>query len=323
MKRVLPILIAALWAPFSFAANDVVPSYPELELQKNVTTVSTGSPKATQPVAYQITATGTGATVSATVKIYCKTINLAWASGTQQGSDITLSASNSDVDTSVTVTGGCPYMYSDVTAISSTTVNVVATPIYQTAGTITSLVPGTAATNLGKAEDAGHNSGDTGVAVWGVRNDTTTTSLCGTNGDYCPLGMTQYGGATVTIVTPAGDSAMDDTANAVQTINAPIANTSSLGSAVTGTGAQTAVQGRSPATAMVTGSVSASTGSATVLIQVSNDSTNFITACTITLSLTTSVSADGCGIQVPWRYIRMNISAISGTGAAVTGTLGG
>lgn len=36
----------------------------------------------------------------------------------------------------------------------------------------TSVVPGTAATNLGKAEDAGHSSGDTGVSVLYVRNDT-------------------------------------------------------------------------------------------------------------------------------------------------------
>lgn len=58
-----------------------------------------------------------------------------------------------------------------------------------TCGTIT---PGTAATNLGKAEDAGHTTGDTGIAIWGVRND-TPTSLSGTNLDYTPLATDDFG----------------------------------------------------------------------------------------------------------------------------------
>lgn len=49
------------------------------------------------------------------------------------------------------------------------------------AGTITSLIPGTGATNLGKAEDALHASGDVGVFLLAVRNDAnaqlTTTDL--------------------------------------------------------------------------------------------------------------------------------------------------
>lgn len=48
---------------------------------------------------------------------------------------------------------------------------------------ITSVVPGTGATNLGKAEDAVHASGDTGVMALGVRKD-TAASLAGTDGDY-------------------------------------------------------------------------------------------------------------------------------------------
>ena len=39
-------------------------------------------------------------------------------------------------------------------------------------GTTVGLNPGTAATALGKAEDAPAVTGDTGIAVWGVRNDT-------------------------------------------------------------------------------------------------------------------------------------------------------
>lgn len=50
----------------------------------------------------------------------------------------------------------------------------------------TSVTPGTAAGNLGKAEDAAHASGDTGVAAWGVRNDNLATTF-GNDQDYGPL----------------------------------------------------------------------------------------------------------------------------------------
>jgi hypothetical protein len=49
----------------------------------------------------------------------------------------------------------------------------------------TSITPGVGATNLGKAEDAAHASGDTGVMVLGVRNDNTATATpTNANGDY-------------------------------------------------------------------------------------------------------------------------------------------
>lgn len=50
----------------------------------------------------------------------------------------------------------------------------------------TSIVPGTAATNLGKAEDAAHASGDTGVMALTVRSN-TAASTSGADGDYQPL----------------------------------------------------------------------------------------------------------------------------------------
>lgn len=46
------------------------------------------------------------------------------------------------------------------------------------------VTPGTAATNLGKAEDAPHTSGDVGVQALGVRTD--TPAPLGANGDYVP-----------------------------------------------------------------------------------------------------------------------------------------
>lgn len=63
---------------------------------------------------------------------------------------------------------------------------------------------------------------------------------------------------------------------------------------------------------------------ATVIIQVSNDGTTWIDATVsphIDLSGTTS-DADGFTMLAKWAYIRVNLSAISGTGAAVTVTMG-
>ncbi len=51
---------------------------------------------------------------------------------------------------------------------------------------VTSVVPGVAATNLGKAEDAAHASGDVGVAAMSVRAD-AAAALSGADNDYQPL----------------------------------------------------------------------------------------------------------------------------------------
>lgn len=58
---------------------------------------------------------------------------------------------------------------------------------------ITAMTPGTGATDLGKAEDAAHTTGDVGVMSLGVRNDTHTTALAGSNGDYTPIGVDSSG----------------------------------------------------------------------------------------------------------------------------------
>lgn len=51
---------------------------------------------------------------------------------------------------------------------------------------VDAIIPGTGATNLGKAEDAAHASGDTGVMALAVRRDTLAASS-GSTGDYEPL----------------------------------------------------------------------------------------------------------------------------------------
>lgn len=57
---------------------------------------------------------------------------------------------------------------------------------------VTTVVAGTGATNLGKAEDAAHSSGDTGVAILGVRRDAKAVGS-GTDGDYSTLNVTANG----------------------------------------------------------------------------------------------------------------------------------
>ena len=80
---------------------------------------------------------------------------------------------------------------------------------------VTRIVPGTGATHLGKAGDAAHASGDTGVMALTVRAD-TVAATAGATGDYQPL-MTDASGqlyvalatlpdANVTGVTPGTDA---------------------------------------------------------------------------------------------------------------------
>lgn len=72
---------------------------------------------------------------------------------------------------------------------------------------ILSIVPGTSATNLGKAEDAAHTTGDTGLLVLAVRRDTPAVGS-GTDGDYSTLnvgsGGRLYTSATIDAAIPAG-----------------------------------------------------------------------------------------------------------------------
>ncbi len=68
---------------------------------------------------------------------------------------------------------------------------------------VLSVVPGTGATALGKAEDAAHTTGDTGVLGFAVRRD-ADTSLVDTDGDYAPLQVNASGSLKVAITAGAG-----------------------------------------------------------------------------------------------------------------------
>lgn len=66
-------------------------------------------------------------------------------------------------------------------------------------------------------------------------------------------------------------------------------------------------------------------GSATINIEVSNEGNQWVVAGTISLTLattvTTTTNTGGFTINAGWKFVRANVTAISGTGAAVTVTI--
>lgn len=70
------------------------------------------------------------------------------------------------------------------------------------------------------------------------------------------------------------------------------------------------------------GSTTSGIGSATAVVEVSLDGINYLTLGTMTIALSITVSTDGFTSDAPWRYVRGNVTAISGTGASVTLTMG-
>lgn len=106
------------------------------------------------------------------------------------------------VDGSVTVSG-------TVTANAGTNLNTSALAL-ESGGNLATL------SALSKAEDAAHNSGDTGIQALAVRND-SDTSLCGTTGDYTPLQVDSSGYLKVNIKAGAGSGGTASTDDAAFT----------------------------------------------------------------------------------------------------------
>lgn len=72
------------------------------------------------------------------------------------------------------------------------------------------------------------------------------------------------------------------------------------------------------------GFTSAGAGTATIIVEASLDGgTTFAVIGTITLVLSTTLSGDGFAINARWPLTRFRITAISGTGAAVSTFIGG
>lgn len=91
---------------------------------------------------------------------------------------------------------------------------------------------------------------------------------------------------------------------------------------VTATGAGTAIEMNSHAQTFQASITGTGAVTATVVVEVSNDGSNYLTLGTITLSGTDSDS-DGFASSAAWTFVRGNVTAISGTSAAVTLTMGG
>lgn len=99
-------------------------------------------------------------------------------------------------------------------------------------------------------------------------------------------------------------------------------NTGTLLSAVTATGAGASLPDLGcKRTFFANGATTASTGAATILVEVSNvaapTSADWKLLATVTLTLGTTLTNDGFASDAPWKHVRGNVTAISGTGAYV------
>ncbi len=137
------------------------------------------------------------------------------ASGAADGDYATLNVNSTGrlyVDASVTV--ALPAGTNNIGDVDVLTLPALATGsnTIGNIGTITtSITPGSAAANLGKAEDAVHGSGDVGVAVWSVRRDTAATGTSG-DGDYASLNTDSTGHlwTRIGLALPAGTNNIGD-----------------------------------------------------------------------------------------------------------------
>lgn len=91
-----------------------------------------------------------------------------------------------------------------------------------------------------------------------------------------------------------------------------------------GAGSTVDLRGGRIKTLQASGTTSSGSGAATVNIEVRNGASHaWLVAGTITLTLGTTVAGDGFVMDAPWAQVRANLTAISGTGAAVTVSMGG
>lgn len=158
-------------------------------------------------VSLQLTGTWTG-----TVTFQTSNDNTNWASMTMVGSTQGGNSHSTTGTINAMFNGHCPGRYFRARFTTATSGTVSGSAIfsaspgaYQTFG-IGNISPGSSAANLGKAEDAGHTTGDTGVFMLGVRNDAQTT-LTSTDLDYSPIGTD--GPGNVRMVGNIADAATD------------------------------------------------------------------------------------------------------------------
>lgn len=91
----------------------------------------------------------------------------------------------------------------------------------------------------------------------------------------------------------------------------------------TSTGTQNPIRKPAPATVFQVQITGTGAVSCTVLFEVSLDNVKWISPGMATVSLSgTNSATDGFASNAPWKFVRPNITAVSGTGAAVTILMG-
>jgi hypothetical protein len=91
-----------------------------------------------------------------------------------------------------------------------------------------------------------------------------------------------------------------------------------LTATATSTGQAFSFDDNTSATFQASGIMSAGSGTAVVSIQVSNDLTNWLTAGSISLTLSTTSTSDGFAITAPWAWVRAKVDSISANGTVTT-----
>lgn len=179
-----------------------------------VTSITNALPAGNNVIGHVITDTGSTTAVTGTVTVTATNLstNIAQVNG-----------ATVNVGTGAASTGT-----QRVTTSTDSTIGTVTTVSAITAvGTIT---PGTAASSLGKAEDAAHTSGDVGVFALGVRNDAGATAGSNTNGDYTQL-STDANGRTI-ITSKTATATLSNVAGSATSVTLIASNTDRLGATI-------------------------------------------------------------------------------------------
>lgn len=133
--------------------------------------------------------------------------------------------------TSTNQIGGTAVAVNNGTASAGTQRVTIASDSTGNIATIgTSITPGTGATNLGKAEDAAHTSGDVGVMDLGVVNAGAATTFSSTNGDYVPTGKDGQG--RIYMVQKSPTATLSNVASSATSVTILASNTARLGASV-------------------------------------------------------------------------------------------
>jgi len=180
---------------------------------------------------------------------------------------------------------------------------------------------GTSASSLGKAEDAAHTSGDTGVAILVRRCDTASVGS-DTDGDYSVPCVDANGGLWVSLATTI--SGEDQVNDLLETSGAVVRSTTvATGVTTNTTSALVAVPvGSKTFVGVITGCSSGCTQTQAIYGDQDDDSgtdTDGVLICTITLSAD-GVDADACPVvtaNFPYYYVVTTNTAGTSTSGAV------